>query len=287
MKSAEIKKEEPVSDKNPVSIPPAIEITKRDVHPEKVIDQRPIKNRVEDTSVKELSSNQRVHELEEKQKQEQLAERERQTEQARQQRMAKAARAEQEAKRAASEALFNQRVRELQEKQKQEQMAQRERQAEQLRRQQVAESVRAAEEAEQAASEATDDLKELLRLSNSTSKGATGSQGNENKEKETDNGPVVQAYLASISSRIQQFWALPEFAKWDQSLKATVVITIDQNGRLQSHSFQEHSTNKLFDQYVEKTLEQATPLPPIPPALKKSQFEIGLVFKPTGLQNKR
>ena len=176
---------------------------------------------------------------------------------------------------------------ELQEKQKHERLVERERQAELLRRQQIAESVRAQQEAEQAANDATEDLKELLRIPNNTTNGTTDSQKNENKETESNQNPVEKGYLASISSRIQQFWALPEFEKWDPSLMATIVITIDQDGRIISQSFQEHSKNKLFDQYVEKTLQRATPLPPIPAALKKSQFEIGLFFKPTGLQRKR
>ena len=233
----------------------------------------------------EAMINQKVHELQEKQKHEQLAEQERQAEHIRRQRIAESLRAEQEAKRATNEAMINQKVHELQEKQKHEQLAEQERQAEQIRRQQIAESLRAQQEA----NEATEELNELRRLPDGTTNGTNGSQKNENKDKETESNqnPVEKGYLASISSRIQQFWALPEFEKWDPSLMATIVITINQDGRIISQSFQEHSKNKLFDQYVEKTLQRAAPLPPIPAALKKSQFEIGLFFKPTGLQNKK
>ena len=233
----------------------------------------------------EAMINQKVHELQEKQKQEQLLEQERQAEQIRRQQIAESLRAEQEAKKAANEAMINQKVHELQEKQKHEQLAEQERQAEHIRRQQIAESLRAQQEA----NEATEELNELRRLPDGTTNGTNGSQKNENKDKETESNqnPVEKGYLASISSRIQQFWALPEFEKWDPSLMATIVITINQDGRIISQSFQEHSKNKLFDQYVEKTLQRAAPLPPIPAALKKSQFEIGLFFKPTGLQNKK
>jgi TolA protein len=232
---------------------------------------------------------QKVHELLEKQKHEQMVERQRQAEQIRRQQIAESARAEQEAKKAANEAMINQKVHELQEKQKHEQLLERQRQAEQIRRQQVAESLRAQQEAEQEANAATEELNELLRLPNSTSKGTNDSQKNDNtdKEMESNENPVEKGYLASISNRIQQFWALPEFEKWDPSLLATIVITINQDGRIIRQSFQEHSKNKLFDQYVEKTLQRAAPLPPIPAALKKSQFEIGLFFKPTGLQSKK
>ena len=50
-----------------------------------------------------------------------------------------------------------------------------------------------------------------------------------------------------------------------------------------SEHFEKSSGDKLFDQFVQKTLREAAPLPPIPAALQQSQVEVGLRFKPSGL----
>ena len=91
-------------------------------------------------------------------------------------------------------------------------------------------------------------------------------------------------YQAAIYKRLQQFWSLPEFKKWDPSLTAVVVITISQNGYITNQYFETRSGDKVFDQFVEKTFHDAVPLPQIPAALRKQQYEIGLRFKPTGMQ---
>lgn len=95
---------------------------------------------------------------------------------------------------------------------------------------------------------------------------------------------IESQYHAAIFSRLQQFWMLPEYMQKDQSLTAVVVITIQQNGDVANMVFESKSGDRVFDQFVSKTIAAANPLPPIPPAMKKQRYEIGLRFKPDSIQ---
>ncbi len=91
-------------------------------------------------------------------------------------------------------------------------------------------------------------------------------------------------YLASIVNRLHQFWAPPEYLQQDPDLTAVVVITINLDGAIADMQFENKSGDRVFDQFVTKTIEAANPMPPIPPAMKKQRFEIGLRFKPGSIQ---
>lgn len=91
-------------------------------------------------------------------------------------------------------------------------------------------------------------------------------------------------YQAAIASRLQQFWSLPEYLQKDPNLTAIVVITIKIDGDIANLVFENKSGDRVFDQFVSKTIEAANPLPPIPPALKKQRYEIGFRFKPGSIQ---
>lgn len=93
-------------------------------------------------------------------------------------------------------------------------------------------------------------------------------------------------YYAALSNRLLQFWALPEYMQKQTGLQATVVITINQNGTIADMFFESRSGDRVYDQFVRKTIAEADPLPPIPPALKKQRLEIGLVFRPGGIQGR-
>ena len=198
--------------------------------------------------------------------------------------------------------LINERIRklELQQKRKQdieqkrEQDVERKRELETLRKQRVVEAARAERAAEDARN-AANELKQLLQSATSvknTTRESTGTQsGNGEGSSESTNARsgdntsgAEKLYQAAIYKRLQQFWALPEFKKWDPSLTAVVVITINTEGTITNQYFETRSGDKVFDQFVEKTLRDAAPLPQIPAALRKSQYEIGLRFKPTGIQ---
>ncbi|MDR3631798.1 MAG: cell envelope integrity protein TolA [Desulfocapsaceae bacterium] len=184
--------------------------------------------------------------------------------------------------------------RELELKQKREQEVEKNKELENIRKQRIAEAAKAEREAENARKTA-DELKNLIHSSGgvkNTVKDSTGNQagsGEGNSEgTATRSGGTSSAldsqYQAAIYKRIQQFWSLPDIKKWDPSLTAVVVITINQDGSISNQFFEKRSGDSSFDQYVEKTLHDCVPLPPIPGALRKSQYEIGLRFKPTGIQ---
>ena len=91
-------------------------------------------------------------------------------------------------------------------------------------------------------------------------------------------------YNAAIANRLQQFWAIPETLQKNPNLTSVVVITIKIDGDIANMVFESKSGDPLFDQYVSKTIEKANPLPPIPPALKKQRYEVGVRFKPGSIE---
>lgn len=95
---------------------------------------------------------------------------------------------------------------------------------------------------------------------------------------------IENQYYAAIINRLHQFWALPESLQNNPNLTAAVVVTISRNGQIGNFFFEHRSGDRVFDQFVNRTLEAANPLPAIPPALKKQRLEIGLRFRPGGIQ---
>jgi len=207
------------------------------------------------------------------------------------------------------DSLINEKIRKLelqqkreQEEQKQEELVKQKREQEiaktkeleNIRKQRVNELAKAEKEAENARL-AADELKNLIHSSSSvknSGKDSTGNQAGNDAGKDEGTSPKAggtssaldSQYQAAIFKRIQQFWSLPDIKQWDPSLTAVVVITINQDGTITNQYFEKRSGDSAFDQYVEKTLHDCVPLPPIPGALKRSQYEIGLRFKPTGIQ---
>jgi len=94
------------------------------------------------------------------------------------------------------------------------------------------------------------------------------------------NSALAQQYYARILGQVQPLWKLPDFKEWAPNMLATVVVTIDKNGKILHVQFEKSSGDEAFDRLVRKTLDDADPLPAIPPALKKERLEIGLNFKP-------
>jgi colicin import membrane protein len=95
---------------------------------------------------------------------------------------------------------------------------------------------------------------------------------------------LERQYYSAIAGKIAEFWSLPEYKNWDPSTQAIVVIRLAPSGRIMKQYFEEKSNDPTFDQFVRKTLQDASPLPPFPPALRKKSWEIGLRFRPEGIQ---
>jgi len=87
-----------------------------------------------------------------------------------------------------------------------------------------------------------------------TSGGASGSAGSSSSANEA-------RYYAALSNRLLQFWALPEYMQKQTDLQATVVITINQNGTIADMFFENRSGDRVYDQFVRKTITEADPLP--------------------------
>jgi outer membrane biosynthesis protein TonB len=94
---------------------------------------------------------------------------------------------------------------------------------------------------------------------------------------------ALKKYYIAISRKIHSNWALPDTQDWDPNLEAIAVIVIKRDGTVVDTFFEKKSDNISFDQYVEKTLQAAQPLPPFPSDLKEDELEIGLKFRPSGL----
>lgn len=135
-------------------------------------------------------------------------------------------------------------------------------------------------EARMAAAEAKNALREQLR-STRTNEAPPGSAA---ASSNASMSIAQQQYLATLAGHIQQYWLPPDVKSWDPNLEAVVSITIASNGQIVSQVFEKESGDRLFDQFVVKTLEAANPAPALPPAMNTQRFDIGLRFKPSGIQ---
>ncbi len=154
---------------------------------------------------------------------------------------------------------------------------------EKKRRKKLAEAIRAEEIAEDNARVAQKELERERNLMKTTETAAAPSVRKKSVTRKQISGSsnLIQGqYNAAIFARLHQFWSLPEYMQKNSDLTAVVVITITKNGQIAHMFFENRSGNRAFDQFVEKTIEAANPLPPIPAAMRKQRYEIGLRFRP-------
>jgi len=95
---------------------------------------------------------------------------------------------------------------------------------------------------------------------------------------------LEKQYYAAVMARIQAFWSLPEYKKWNPALKAIVVITVEKDGRIAGSFFESQSGDTTFDRFADKALQDVGYLPAIPAAIRKDRLEIGLNFTPGGIR---
>ena len=126
-------------------------------------------------------------------------------------------------------------------------------------------------------------LRELQRQESRTSKEKP--QGSPNGVAEGDSlvAEVGNAYYTEIYKSVKARYTLPELIDERERmfLTATVVITVDRNGKLKQLWFQQSSGNKLFDSAIEGAIRQAAPFTPPPRELadKYATEGIGLIFR--------
>ena len=98
-----------------------------------------------------------------------------------------------------------------------------------------------------------------------------------------------QLYYASLISRINRNWSLPEGLIKGKDISAVIVIQISRNGRIEDAKFEKKSGIGAFDQEVLRALKNSDPLPPLPEGFHRNIFgfgEVGLTFSPKGLSGK-
>ncbi|MEN8199266.1 MAG: energy transducer TonB [Thermodesulfobacteriota bacterium] len=138
-------------------------------------------------------------------------------------------------------------------------------------------------EARAAANEALLALRQSLRA-DAVTRSAKSTNTSGNRRSSGPSSSLEAQYFARIFSHLHQYWSLPDIKTWSPDLTAVVVVNISQNGRITKHSFESRSGDPVFDRFVSRTIQEANPLPAIPPALKKKQYTIGLRFRPGGIQ---
>ena len=158
---------------------------------------------------------------------------------------------------------------------------------ERKRRQKLAEALQAEELAEENARIAQQELereRNLIKKSQTVAAKPSGKKTVVAEKRLGGSSNLIEGqYHAAIFGRLHQFWSLPEYMQKMSELEAVVVITISKNGQIANMFFENKSGNRAFDQFVAKTIDAASPLPPIPAAMRKQRHEIGLVFKPGGI----
>ncbi len=150
---------------------------------------------------------------------------------------------------------------------------------------------KAEETAEKDIKDALSQLKESLMAEKSESSVQTGEEAEEAIAAPVASGPtggvtvdeITRRYLVAVNNQIQEHWVLPDLQNWKDSLEAIYVIKIRRDGVVMKAFFEKKSENVYFNQYVEKTVKEASPLPPFPSDLQMSEFEIGIRFRPGGI----
>ncbi len=91
---------------------------------------------------------------------------------------------------------------------------------------------------------------------------------------------ILRRYLLAVNSQVQEHWKLPESQTWKNNLEAIIVIKVRQDGKVIDTFFEHRSESLTFNQYVERAIKEASPLPPFPAGFDQKDLEIGLRFRP-------
>ncbi len=160
----------------------------------------------------------------------------------------------------------------------------RKRAAEKRARQKALAQAKAAERhAREAARNARAEIAEILREQQSlhSARPATGGTGGAR----SITSALEKQYYMDLASRVQRLWILPEIKKWAPSLETIIEFTVLADGRLANVTVAKRSGDSFFDRFARETVKKAAPMPPIPPALKKTHLDLGFRLRPAGVQN--
>ena len=168
----------------------------------------------------------------------------------------------------------------------------RQKELERLKRQRLAEAVRAeqlaAEQARIAAEEAERQQRlmeaEVNRIRSQVRTTPTPRPSGAQRSANTLN-VLESQYAVAVQGKLMQVWALPEFKQFDTSTMAKYVIRISRDGAVVKQFFEQRSNDPTFDQFVKRAVIEASPFPPIPPAIKDNSLEFELRFSPSDIKS--
>ena len=116
------------------------------------------------------------------------------------------------------------------------------------------------------------------------SKAGSASGGSGSRGRASAMDAALKQYYVAVSRQIHKFWILPDLQDWEKQLTAVYVVHVRRDGIVKTSYMEKKSADLYFNQFVEKTIQEALPLPPFPDGLKEKELEIGLVFHPSGLE---
>jgi len=106
-----------------------------------------------------------------------------------------------------------------------------------------------------------------------TAAAGTGAEGGQQNE-------VLRLYCTEVWARVRNHWVLPEQLLDKTGLVSIVVVRIAQDGTILKAGYEHKSGHALFDQSAMRAVQKASPLPPLPRALRPGPLEIGIRFRP-------
>lgn len=147
-------------------------------------------------------------------------------------------------------------------------------------------------EAEKTARDALEKLKDSLYTQNQVAKTKVEASGTADA---TPSGPQggpaggvtvdenTRRYLLAVTNQIQEHWKVPLYQNWDPNLEVRAIITVRKDGTVLKTDMEHKSDNIYFNQLVEKTIKDSSPLPPFSLGMDDEQMDIGLRFTLQGL----
>ncbi|HIJ77827.1 MAG: TonB C-terminal domain-containing protein [Desulfobulbaceae bacterium] len=90
----------------------------------------------------------------------------------------------------------------------------------------------------------------------------------------------TRRYLVAVNNHVQEHWLLPDLQSWNDDLEAIIIIHVRRDGVVIKDYFESKSENIYFNQFVQKAIRDASPLPPFPIGINDQEMEIGLRFRP-------
>lgn len=156
--------------------------------------------------------------------------------------------------------------------------------AEQAREAAEKASAEAEQAARDAARQAVRGLGQSLKAEQQLAAGRIGVAGGSEEGRGGNLATAEEIYAnGAVKPHIEKRWRLPDLQNWKNSLEAVAVIRVRRDGVVIRSFFEKKSDNIYFNQFVEKTLRESSPLPPFPVGLDRDELEIGLKFTPGGV----